>query len=149
MSKNVNCSSIHQKGQTPVHYACTQEHLEAVEVLIGLGANVDAQDSEGNTPLHVATRTRHTAIAQLLLRTGANTELTDEVNNSSTSLRLSTIRQARRARAPIRSSVLFFLDGLHSASRGCQPGLQRDTRLDDSTRRRTQQTMQGTHFRYV
>ncbi|KAF3422214.1 hypothetical protein E2986_02757 [Frieseomelitta varia] len=68
-----------KKGQTPVHYACTQEHLEAVEVLIGLGANVDAQDSEENTPLHVATRTRHTAIAQLLLRTGANTELTDEM----------------------------------------------------------------------
>ncbi|KAK9308975.1 hypothetical protein QLX08_001178 [Tetragonisca angustula] len=68
-----------KKGQTPVHYACTQEHLEAVEVLIGLGANVDAQDSEANTPLHVATRTRHTAIAQLLLRTGANTELTDEM----------------------------------------------------------------------
>ncbi|KOX69279.1 Ankyrin repeat and death domain-containing protein 1A [Melipona quadrifasciata] len=68
-----------KKGQTPVHYACTQEHLEAVEVLIGLGANVDAQDSEGNTPLHVATRTRHTAIAQLLLRTGANTELIDEM----------------------------------------------------------------------
>lgn len=50
-----------------------------MEVLIGLGANVDAQDNEGNTALHVATRTRHTAIAQLLLRAGANTELTDEV----------------------------------------------------------------------
>ena len=80
-----------------MHYACTQEHLEAVEVLIGLGANVDAQDSEANTPLHVATRTRHTAIAQLLLRTGANTELTDEVNNNF-QLRLSSISQTRLAR---------------------------------------------------
>ncbi|PBC28819.1 Ankyrin repeat and death domain-containing protein [Apis cerana cerana] len=67
-----------QKGQTPIHCACAEEHLEAVEVLIALGVNVDAQDHEGNTPLHVATRTRHTAIAQLLLRAGANTELIDE-----------------------------------------------------------------------
>ncbi|EZA51978.1 Ankyrin repeat and death domain-containing protein 1A [Ooceraea biroi] len=66
-----------KKGQTSMHYACAEEHLEAVEVLIGLGANVDAQDNDGNTPLHVATRTRHTGIAQLLLRAGANIELTD------------------------------------------------------------------------
>ncbi|XP_076179940.1 uncharacterized protein LOC143153061 isoform X6 [Ptiloglossa arizonensis] len=72
-------NAMDKKGQTPIHCACTEEHLEAVEILIGLGANVDAQDNEGNTPLHVATRTRHTAIAQLLLKTGANTELTDQM----------------------------------------------------------------------
>ncbi|XP_012055551.1 PREDICTED: ankyrin repeat and death domain-containing protein 1A-like [Atta cephalotes] len=66
-----------KKGQTPLHCACAKEHLDAVEVLIGLGANVDAQDNDGNTPLHVATRTRHTGIAQLLLKAGANTELID------------------------------------------------------------------------
>ncbi|XP_025157153.1 ankyrin repeat and death domain-containing protein 1A isoform X4 [Harpegnathos saltator] len=68
-----------KKGQTPMHCACAEEHLEGVEVLIGLGANVDAQDNDGNTPLHVATRTRHTGIAQLLLKARANTELTDAV----------------------------------------------------------------------
>ncbi|XP_025986585.1 ankyrin repeat and death domain-containing protein 1A isoform X2 [Solenopsis invicta] len=66
-----------KKGQTSMHCACAGEHLDAVEVLIGLGANVDAQDNDGNTPLHVATRTRHTGIAQLLLKAGANTELID------------------------------------------------------------------------
>ncbi|KAL0100692.1 hypothetical protein PUN28_019228 [Cardiocondyla obscurior] len=66
-----------KKGQTPLHCACAEEHLDAVEALIGLGANVDAQDNDGNTPLHVATRTRHTGIAQLLLKAGANTELID------------------------------------------------------------------------
>lgn len=63
-----------------MHCACAQEHLEAVEALIGLGANIDAQDNYGNTPLHVATRTRHIGIVQLLLKAGANTELTDAVN---------------------------------------------------------------------
>nr|XP_012142859.1 PREDICTED: ankyrin repeat and death domain-containing protein 1A-like isoform X4 [Megachile rotundata] len=75
----IELNATDKKGQTPIHCACAEEHLEAVEVLIGLGANVDAQDSEGNTPLHVATRTRHTAIAQLLLKAGANTEITDEM----------------------------------------------------------------------
>ncbi|XP_031771636.1 ankyrin repeat and death domain-containing protein 1A isoform X1 [Apis florea] len=75
----IELNATDKKGQTPIHCACAEEHLEAVEVLIALGANVDAQDHEGNTPLHVATRTRHTAIAQLLLRAGANTELIDEI----------------------------------------------------------------------
>ncbi|XP_043597879.1 ankyrin repeat and death domain-containing protein 1A-like isoform X1 [Bombus pyrosoma] len=75
----IELNAVDKKGQTPIHCACAEEHLEAVEVLIGLGAKVDAQDNEGNTCLHVATRTRHTAIAQLLLRAGANTELTDEM----------------------------------------------------------------------
>ncbi|XP_029036125.1 uncharacterized protein LOC117603560 isoform X5 [Osmia lignaria lignaria] len=75
----IELNATDKKGQTPIHCACAEEHLEAVEVLIGLGANGDAQDNEGNTPLHVATRTRHTAIAQLLLKAGANTELTDEM----------------------------------------------------------------------
>ncbi|CAK9827321.1 Ankyrin repeat and death domain-containing protein 1A [Anthophora retusa] len=75
----IELNATDKKGQTPIHCACAEEHLEAVEVLIGLGANVDAQDNEGNTPLHVATRTRHTAIAQLLLRAAANTELIDEM----------------------------------------------------------------------
>ncbi|XP_071634750.1 uncharacterized protein [Temnothorax longispinosus] len=66
-----------KNGQTALHCACAGEHLDAVEALIGLGANVDAQDNDGNTPLHVATRTRHTGIAQLLLKAGANTELID------------------------------------------------------------------------
>ncbi|XP_043794706.1 ankyrin repeat and death domain-containing protein 1A-like isoform X1 [Apis laboriosa] len=75
----IELNATDKKGQTPIHCACAEEHLEAVEVLIALGVNVDAQDYEGNTPLHVATRTRHTAIAQLLLRAGANTELIDEI----------------------------------------------------------------------
>ncbi|KAK2583352.1 hypothetical protein KPH14_009350 [Odynerus spinipes] len=68
-----------KKGQAPMHCACAEEHLEAVEALIGLGANVNAQDNEGNTPLHVATRMRQIEMVQLLLKAGANTELTDQM----------------------------------------------------------------------
>nr|XP_012142855.1 PREDICTED: ankyrin repeat and death domain-containing protein 1A-like isoform X1 [Megachile rotundata] len=132
----IELNATDKKGQTPIHCACAEEHLEAVEVLIGLGANVDAQDSEGNTPLHVATRTRHTAIAQLLLKAGANTEITDEVNNPKEN---SDTTKYIKNRPP----CLRFVDGLHSAARRRESGLQRDIRLDDSTWRRAQQTVQG------
>ncbi|XP_076240661.1 uncharacterized protein LOC143183117 isoform X2 [Calliopsis andreniformis] len=75
----IQLNAIDKKGQTPVHYACADEHLEAVEVLIGLGANIDTQDNEGNSPLHLVTKMRNTVIAQLLLRAGANTEVTDHM----------------------------------------------------------------------
>ncbi|XP_014611333.1 PREDICTED: ankyrin repeat and death domain-containing protein 1A-like [Polistes canadensis] len=68
-----------QKGQAPIHCACTEEHLEAVKVLIELGANINAQDNEGNTPLHVATRMRQIEMVQLLLKVGANIDLTDQM----------------------------------------------------------------------
>ncbi|XP_015176425.1 PREDICTED: ankyrin repeat and death domain-containing protein 1A-like isoform X2 [Polistes dominula] len=68
-----------QKGQTPMHCACTEENLEAVKALIELGANVNAQDNDGNTPLHVATRMRQIEMVQLLLKVGANIDLTDQM----------------------------------------------------------------------
>ncbi|KAI4477272.1 hypothetical protein M0804_012862 [Polistes exclamans] len=68
-----------QKGQAPIHCACTEEHLEAVKVLIELGAKINAQDNEGNTPLHVATRMRQIEMVQLLLKVGANIDLTDQM----------------------------------------------------------------------
>ncbi|XP_078053518.1 uncharacterized protein LOC144478972 isoform X1 [Augochlora pura] len=76
---SIELNATDKKGQAPLHYACAKGNLAAVEVLIGLNANMNAQDVEGNTPLHVATRTRHTAIAQLLLRAGADTEITDHM----------------------------------------------------------------------
>ncbi|XP_066583004.1 ankyrin repeat and death domain-containing protein 1A-like [Prorops nasuta] len=75
----IDLNARDKKGQTPMHYACEKGHLEAVEALIGLGADMDAQDNEGNTPLHVATRTRNTTVAQLLLKAEANMELTDDM----------------------------------------------------------------------
>ncbi|XP_076679194.1 uncharacterized protein LOC143374714 isoform X1 [Andrena cerasifolii] len=75
----IELNTTDKTGQTPIHCACAKEHLDAVEILIGLGANVDAQDNEGNSSLHVATKTRNTAIAQLLLKAAANTEVTDQM----------------------------------------------------------------------
>ncbi len=36
---------------TPLHIACLNNHVETVEMLIGLGANTKAKDRYGRTPL--------------------------------------------------------------------------------------------------
>ena len=39
---------------TPLHFAVIFCNLKNVELLISLGANLDAKDKEGRTPLHIA-----------------------------------------------------------------------------------------------
>ncbi|KAF2405348.1 ankyrin, partial [Trichodelitschia bisporula] len=38
-------------GLTPVHYCIKSQNLDALEVLIGKGANVNVEDKMGRTPL--------------------------------------------------------------------------------------------------
>ena len=52
-----------QKGGTALHAAATRRHVEAVKVLLELGADADARNSEGRTP---AMHTTNTLIQQLL-----------------------------------------------------------------------------------
>jgi ankyrin repeat protein len=39
---------------TPLHFAIIHKEFKNVELLIKLGANVNAQDFQGHTPLHLA-----------------------------------------------------------------------------------------------
>lgn len=42
------------KNATPLHFAVIYRELKNVELLIKLGAPLDAQDFQGHTPLHLA-----------------------------------------------------------------------------------------------
>lgn len=60
------------KGVTPLSVACRQGHLDAVSILLSLGASVEAEDDAGDTPLHYAASYGHLPIISRLLHLGAS-----------------------------------------------------------------------------
>uniref|UniRef100_A0AC34FRC9 Uncharacterized protein n=1 Tax=Panagrolaimus sp. ES5 TaxID=591445 RepID=A0AC34FRC9_9BILA len=68
---------------TPLHYACMSGNFDLVKKLIGLKANVNAQqDITLMTPLHFACQYEEEEIIKFLLRNGSNANLTDENGNT-------------------------------------------------------------------
>ena len=56
---------------TPLHYAAGCGQLQAVELLITFGADVNAKDHHGNTPLHLAAVTGFSHVFETLVAAGA------------------------------------------------------------------------------
>lgn len=59
-----------EDGQTFLHWAVRQDHLDAVNLLVERGADLDAEDESGKTPLQVAEEMGHREVADLLRRYG-------------------------------------------------------------------------------
>lgn len=49
--KNIGVNSVGAFGDTPLHIAVVQNDLEAIELIVGAGGDVNATDEEGYTPL--------------------------------------------------------------------------------------------------
>lgn len=69
---------------TPLIIACAEGHLEAVECLLDLGANVNARNSAGQTPLDLASRRfwpnrPYDAIINVLISRGADENARNDV----------------------------------------------------------------------
>ena len=60
-------------GLTPLHYAAFNDHKEIAELLIGGGAEVNANDDRGATPLDAAIMGKRTETADLLRKHGGKT----------------------------------------------------------------------------
>ncbi len=54
-------------GQTPLHLACIDNNNDAVEILLGAGANVNVIDSLNRTALHYAVINKNQALVKRLL----------------------------------------------------------------------------------
>jgi len=62
-----------EEHRTLLHWAADGNHLEAIQVLVDAGADVNAQDDEELTPLTYAVCNDYVDAAKLLVRLGADT----------------------------------------------------------------------------
>jgi ankyrin repeat protein len=71
MFKNrVTLKLSNSAGMSSLHYAATQGHLEAINILISNKTPINALNKQGDTPADVAVRIGHTECAQALLNAG-------------------------------------------------------------------------------
>ena len=65
-------------GVTPLSWAVLGRQIDAVELLVLKGADVNAGNRDGNTPLHTAAFLGEYEIAQLLVKNGADVNVRNE-----------------------------------------------------------------------
>ena len=68
----IGVMSHDRMGDTPLHFACWSNNLEAVKLLLEAGANVNAKGEAEDTPLHVAVTVGNVTMVQFLLAHGAS-----------------------------------------------------------------------------
>lgn len=68
-------ATINKSGWTPLHYACTNGHLQVAEFLLDKGAQVNALSDSDTTPLMMAVRTGNIQLVRLLLDRGADLQI--------------------------------------------------------------------------
>jgi ankyrin repeat protein len=59
-------------GNTALHIAELNDHVEVIEALLAKGAKIDAQNNNGCTPLYIAALNGQTTVVQLLITKGAD-----------------------------------------------------------------------------
>ncbi|KAF0684673.1 Aste57867_23357 [Aphanomyces stellatus] len=93
-------NEINQYGETPLHFASLNGHLEVIEFLLSTGASIDQVDNYGETPLQWASRKGHLEIVRELVDAGASLVL---VNNDGNTAKDLTTRNGH-------SAVAVYLD---------------------------------------
>ncbi len=63
---------MNQFGISPLHYACYFDSRKAIDLLLDLGANINARDQEGGCPLHYAINNGSIKTIKKLLLRGAD-----------------------------------------------------------------------------
>jgi len=91
-------------GDTPLHVMAWRNDLEAVQLLVAAGANVNAVGDMGETPLHVAVRSGNVAMVEVLLGAGARDDVRSEFEFVST---------PRELAAEAGGAMAKFFEGRH------------------------------------
>jgi uncharacterized protein len=69
---------VNRTGWTPLHYACTNGHIEIAAFLLDKGAAVDALSPNETTPLMMAIRAGNIQLVRLLLDRGADIRIRNQ-----------------------------------------------------------------------
>lgn len=69
-------------GTTSLHYASSNNDLDAVQLLLRYNADINIRDNYGNTPLHYAARNRGIEVVRDLLKKGADPSLTNKAGDN-------------------------------------------------------------------
>ena len=77
LGKNADPNLQDGNGDTPLITAARAGYIDAIELLLDLGARVDATNRMGETPLILAVQQRQLAAVKLLLAKGANPDKAD------------------------------------------------------------------------
>ena len=68
----IGVMSRDRMGDTPLHFACWGNNLEAAQLLVEAGADVNAKGEAEDTPLHAAVTVGDVALVEFLLAHGAS-----------------------------------------------------------------------------
>ena len=75
--KGLNVDIRDGNGDTALHKAVREGHLQVIQVLVSSGADVDMKNKFGNTALHWAAHEGHLQVVQHLLSSGADVNVKD------------------------------------------------------------------------
>ena len=68
MDEGVNVNEVEAAGNTPLHFAAYEGWAEGVELLLSLGAKINASNNAGDRPWHWAQNMGHDDIQDLLVK---------------------------------------------------------------------------------
>ena len=132
MIKNVD-KLVNDNGNTPLHSACANGQIGAVEILIKNKANIEARDLFGATPLLIAAQHGNIEVLKFLLDLGA--DITAQDDEGETALHKAVFNQHLAAVIHLleKDKSLFFP---RSRSLVSQVDLKRETALHELMKKR-------------
>ena len=73
-------------GITPLHFACFKGNKQIVDILLDLGADINAIDNDGNSCLHFAVNSNNVLLIKKLLIRGADKNIKNKENQTALDL---------------------------------------------------------------
>lgn len=68
---NLKAENLEDCRQTPLHFAAAKGKLDMCQLLVSMGAHIDALDDKTSTPLHLAAKEGQVSVVKLLVSKGA------------------------------------------------------------------------------